>query len=502
MTPAEAAPSALREIPLEQLRESPLNHRRIYDAAKLEELKASIQASGILTPLTVRPSPNGKGVGYEIGAGHRRYRAAKLAGLASVPAFVRPMDDRTFLELLTVENLQRDDLHPLEEAEGYVALMKTAGYDVARIAERVGRSVKYVYDRIKLLQLTKLAQKLFLEGKFTAGHAILLARLSPKDQARALDAEDERWGQVGGLFQDEHAEPDPHAPAQEKLALEDARKPVSVREFETWINDHVRQAPETLDSFLFPESAQLLQAAAAEKRKLVHITYDYRVPDDARDPKIRTYGENGWKRADGKFGSKVCAHRQPGLVVAGPGRGEAFEVCVKKDKCAVHWSDWMKERARRQKEEASYARKADRTGAAPETDHYAAQERREKAEAARWTKAAPAMHKAILEAVKKASASATGPLASVILEALALDRPSKDLSLGRSAEDLVRYAAFNLADGSLDVTDYPYGSEQALRTGKALGVDLKKILDQAAPIAKSEPKKAPAPKKTKGPSKK
>src|SRR3990167_10092058 len=96
------------------------------------------------------------------------------------------MSGEAFLELVNVENLLREDVHPLEEAAGYQALMTRGGYDVARLAERVGKSVTYVYDRLKLLALAPPAQELFWDGTIMAGHAILLARLTAAEQARAI----------------------------------------------------------------------------------------------------------------------------------------------------------------------------------------------------------------------------------------------------------------------------------------------------------------------------
>jgi ParB/RepB/Spo0J family partition protein len=172
--------STFQVLKLAQLHESPLNPRRHFDPAKLQELTESVRQHGVRTPLLVRPN----GDGYEIGAGHRRFRAAAAAGLVEVPAVIRPMTDVEFLELLNFENLEREDIHPLEEADGFRTLMAQAGYDVARIAERIGKSTKYVYDRVKLLALIPAAQQLFRDGAITAGHAILLARLKPADQAR------------------------------------------------------------------------------------------------------------------------------------------------------------------------------------------------------------------------------------------------------------------------------------------------------------------------------
>src|SRR5712691_691574 len=115
-------------VPITQLHESPLNPRKLFAPAALAELTASIKAHGVRTPLLVRANAKG----YEIAAGHRRYRAAKLAGLAELPAVVQTMEDVEFIELLSFDNLQRQDMTALEEADGYKLLVTKAGYSVEK----------------------------------------------------------------------------------------------------------------------------------------------------------------------------------------------------------------------------------------------------------------------------------------------------------------------------------------------------------------------------------
>jgi len=188
---AALATERLQMMPIgvELLRESALNTRKHFDKKKLEELTESVRSKGVLTPLLVRCTDDRPGPsGYEILAGARRLRAAKAAGLAFVPCVIREVDDTTALELITIENLQREDVHPLEEAEGYKRLLAVGKYDVPALAGKVGKSESYVYQRLKLAELIEPAKKAFLEEKITAGHAILIARLQPKDQKEALAA--------------------------------------------------------------------------------------------------------------------------------------------------------------------------------------------------------------------------------------------------------------------------------------------------------------------------
>lgn len=178
-----ASEPTLEFLPLTELHESPLNPRKTFDEAAMAELTANVQARGIISPLLVRPREVG---GYEIYAGHRRYRAATRAELLVVPCIVRELSDADFLEQLTLENLHREDLRELEEAEGYKTLMESGGYDVAIIAAKVGKSPSYVYQRLKLTELVVPAKEALLAETISAGHAILLARLQPDQQEEAL----------------------------------------------------------------------------------------------------------------------------------------------------------------------------------------------------------------------------------------------------------------------------------------------------------------------------
>lgn len=479
--------ATLQALLLTELREHPLNPRKTFDEASLADLVESVRTHGVLTPLFVRK--NGKG--YEILAGHRRFRAAQRVGLKEVPAIVQEFDDKAALEIMVLDNLQRDDLHPLEESAGYASLMKDAGYDVERIAARINRSEKYVYDRIKLLQLIPELRKIFIDGEITAGHAILLARLSAVDQKHCLEGES-RYGQLGGLFQVELTD-------QSGLDLDDRRKAVSVRELETWINDNVRFKPDAIDlPNLFPETNAALKAAIEEELKIVKITRDYRVNDAARDEKERTYGSESWKRADGqpepdRYGKakvgKPCDHSVLGIVVAGPGRGDAFPVCVAKKKCTVHWAAEQKAANERGAPNGAGTKK----GMASAKDTWQQQEARRReqqkvadAERARWKKAAPRLREALVEKV-------TGAPIATILDVVIDQCKSrwggpapKGVVRGSSLEDGVRYAAFV-------ALEQEFRNEWSLQahatsTLKRFGVDAKKIVDEAAPAVKPEKK--------------
>jgi len=172
-------------VPLSALIPSPTNPRKTFDEDRLAELAASIRSKDIIEPLVVRP--NGKAGMFEIIAGERRWRAAKLAGRVDAPCIIRNISDAEVLHLQVIENLQRDDVHPMDEASGYRLLLKSdAKATPESIAAEIGKSKSYVYQRLQLLKLIEPLQKCFLAGDITPGHAVELARLTARDQEALL----------------------------------------------------------------------------------------------------------------------------------------------------------------------------------------------------------------------------------------------------------------------------------------------------------------------------
>lgn len=152
--------------------------RRVFDEVTLYELAESIKQHGILQPLVVRRLPTGY---YQIIAGERRWRAAKLAGMTDVPAVVYNTDDRHALELALIENLQREDLNPIDEAEGYRTLVEIYGLTQEDVADRVGKSRPAVSNAMRLLGLTGKNREYVIEGRLSAGHARALLPISDPD---------------------------------------------------------------------------------------------------------------------------------------------------------------------------------------------------------------------------------------------------------------------------------------------------------------------------------
>jgi ParB family chromosome partitioning protein len=169
-------------IPIEELRPNPYQPRRDFAEEKLAELVKSVQEYGILQPLIVRQGLSG----YEIVAGERRFRAAQRAGLAVVPAVVRDLSDRQVMEIALIENLQREDLNPIEVAEAYATLMREFSLTQEMLAERVGQSRSHVANVLRLLNLPAEVREYVSRGTLTMGHARALLSLDDPEQQKML----------------------------------------------------------------------------------------------------------------------------------------------------------------------------------------------------------------------------------------------------------------------------------------------------------------------------
>ena len=169
-------------LPIAEVESNSAQPRKYFDDAALAELAESIRLHGIIQPLTVRKLSSGY---YQIIAGERRWRAARLAGLTEVPVVVMEADDRKAAELAMIENLQREDLNPMEEALGYQALIQQYHMTQEEAAARVGKSRPAVANSLRLLELDPSVQQQVVEGRLSAGHARALVPLSPALQVRA-----------------------------------------------------------------------------------------------------------------------------------------------------------------------------------------------------------------------------------------------------------------------------------------------------------------------------
>jgi len=450
-------------LPLTQLQPSPLNPRKRFE--EIEALAGNIKAVGVLHPLLARPV----GDHYEIVAGERRYQAATRAGLTAVPVTVRHLSDAQALEIMVIENNQRKDVNALEEADGFSRLLQ-AGYQIDRLATRIGRSKKYVYDRVKLLALVPEAQQLVLDGRITASHAILLARLTPEHQARAIDPAERALFEFDNFGIEDRTElttPDPYANAHA----------ISVRELEGWIDEHVRlDLAQPVDADLFPEAA-VAQERAEEVVSITHYAFAD-VDNDVLTGRL-------WKRAD----VETCDRSVLGVVVIGPERGTAFRVCVDRG-CDVHWAH---ERKGSPRGPVGAVAPDDDTDDEPapgaskvlaERQPWEEQRERDEADRARYQQAEPALRKAFLARVKALKEPA---LVDFVLRCG--DISEEELPKAKTAIDVLRMltweeVARTLASTWAAPTHVP-------KLAKTLGVDLKPLLKNAAkPVQTSAPKKA------------
>src|SRR5271170_2385938 len=369
--------SLVQDLPLDRIRESKTNPRRTFDETKLAELAGNIRQHGVLQPVLVRPLPGGEDGLFELVAGARRYRASRIAGRETIPACVRELTDTECLELQLIENLQRADVHELDEARGYAALMQLQPdtYTVETIAEKIGRSEKYVYARLRLIQLIQEAQEAFYIGRVSVAHAFEIARLQPNDQRRALQECFPNHKTAAAILKDGKAEA------------------VTVRQLRAWVEQEIHldltNAPfdpqdETLlppagscakcpkhtgnNPLLFPEVRQKsictdrscyrmkiealvqirmkpLEAAGGKPLRISHAPawqVKQRNPDVLYEGHYRTV-----KKAE-------CPQTKPAVVMDGADAGKVLHVC-RDEQCKVHarvtrYEPSPKERAARAKE--------------------------------------------------------------------------------------------------------------------------------------------------------
>jgi ParB family chromosome partitioning protein len=231
----------IQEVALDRIRESASNPRRTFGESQLRELAENIQVHGVLQPIVLRPAPDGTEGMYELVAGARRFRASKLAGKNTIPATVRNLSDAEASEVRLVENLQRENIHELDEGIGYRSLMELRPdfYTVETIATQVAKSPAYVRGRISLTELIPAAQTAFYDGKLTVAHALEIARLQSHDQERALMECFPGHRNTGSILKDWKAEA------------------LTVRQLREWIEREIhldlKHAPfDTEDANLFP----------------------------------------------------------------------------------------------------------------------------------------------------------------------------------------------------------------------------------------------------------
>jgi ParB family transcriptional regulator, chromosome partitioning protein len=215
--PPERPRAGQRRVAIEFLHPNPRNPRRHFAAAELEELAASIKERGVIQPIAVRPAPGANGT-FEIIAGERRWRAAQRAGIHDVPVVVLEVSDAEALELAIIENVQREDLNALEEANGYQALGDEFKYSQDDIAKVVGKSRSHVTNMLRLLKLPESVQAFIRRGELSAGHArALIGHANAEALARDIVARGLNVRQVEMLVREQ-----PASRAPRKAVVKDA----------------------------------------------------------------------------------------------------------------------------------------------------------------------------------------------------------------------------------------------------------------------------------------
>jgi len=356
-----AVQSEYRNLPLLSLTESAANPRRSFDEAALNELAASIRSQGVLSPLLVRPISQNT---YEIVAGARRYRAAQRAGLEHVPVRIVELTDAQALETSIVENLQRRDVHPLDEAQGFAALMRLEEpkYSIEQIGAKCGKNPSYVAARLRLTDLAPAAVEAFTKDEIGVGHALLLAKLQPHEQEEALAA---CWQEsyTNGSKPKRILLPVRHLQQwiEHNILLELAAAPFSkedaqlVPEAGSCVDCPKRTGHNVLlfegigakhDSCSDPScySRKLdehVKRAVAAKPKLVQISTAYGQPKDGsatipRNKYVEIRQDKPQRKGEANSPEfKTCRYMTEAIVTEGSEKGELRRVCANPE-CPVH----------------------------------------------------------------------------------------------------------------------------------------------------------------------
>ena len=219
---------SLRHMPIEMLKASPNNPRKHFAEADLDDLAKSIRDKGLLQPIVVRPLPSGE---YEIVAGERRWRAAQRAGVHDVPVLIRELTDGEALEIALIENIQRSDLNPLEEARAYGLLLEQFSYTQQQLAESIGKSRSHIANTLRLMNLPESVRRQIEEGNLTAGHArALVATDSPAELADKIIKLGLSVREAEGLAREAHAP---------KASKSKAEKDADTRALEKLVSDAI-----------------------------------------------------------------------------------------------------------------------------------------------------------------------------------------------------------------------------------------------------------------------
>ena len=339
--------SAFQHLTIDQIHESCTNPRQTFEESKLEELAESIRQHGVIQPITVRPDSGG----FEIVAGARRFRAAQLAELFSLPARIVELDDDAAMEWQLVENSQRVDVHPYEEAQGFQRLLDLPGYDVAALVAKSGKSAAHVYARLSLLQLIPTVAEAFVQERITTSHANLIARLPQEHQQAAF----ENCWRKDWQDKEAHLLPAKHLSAwiQANLYLNLADAPFDCEDttlkpeagacvtcprrsgFNTSLFADV-QGDQCLDAPCFQAKvAAHIDREIAARPELVAIETAWRSPKEQRPGVLTRHQFRELAEPDNPDAEPPCPSAKPAIIVFGKHVGRTVTVCLD-DECPVH----------------------------------------------------------------------------------------------------------------------------------------------------------------------
>ena len=341
--------SEFQYIAIDTIHESATNPRRTFDEAKLHELAESIRTNGLIQPITVRPNSDG----FEIVAGARRFRASQLAEVFSVPARIVEISDAQTLEWQLVENSQRVDVHPYEEAQGFQRLLDMPGYDVAALVEKSGKSASHIYARLSLLQLIPSIAEAFSAERITASHANLLARLPHESQNEAF----EQCWRKDWQDKEPHLLPAKHLSAwiQSNLYLELAEAPFDKEDpslnptagacitcprrsgYNTSLFADV-QGDQCLDGACYETKINAhIDRELAARPELVQIENGYRTPKEKRPDAVQRGRFREIEQTDNPDAEPVapCEAAKPAIIVYGKRVGTTLTVCTDNN-CPIH----------------------------------------------------------------------------------------------------------------------------------------------------------------------
>lgn len=352
--------SEYRNLPLAQLQESSSNPRRRFDERAMEELTASVRSQGVLQPLLVRPREEDR---FEIVIGARRFRAAQRAERTEVPVRIRELTDAECVEIQLVENIQREGVHPMEEARAFYGLLHTNGlnYDINTLGAKAGKSPSFVAQRLKLVYLIPSIADAFLADQIGVGHALEIAKLTQEQQQKTFDAAFRTVWSNG----------------------RETRMLVPLRDFTAWIEQNILLSLDHVpfdksDATLVPEGGscaecpkrtgfntllfgtavhdacsdgacyqnkigKFVERQIAEKPKLIQISTNHIARNDGTVlPRSRYVALHLAKPAKAKHPlssyQKPCNHMAEAIVVDGAERGHTVKVCADTT-CPVHFAD-------------------------------------------------------------------------------------------------------------------------------------------------------------------